>query len=131
MQHETTHNSLIHSTFTPPLWHCVRVSYNILRRTLRALPHTCNPRAGRAFLFLLVAASPALLLSCNSDVVSNHEYEALFSCTDSLAARCVELEIEVSDLKMYNDYLEAKLDSCEALEEWDLLTEEDYKLFEK
>ena len=61
-----------------------------------------------------MAASPALLLSCNSDVVSNHEYEALLSCTDSLAARCDELEIEVSDLKMYNDYLEAKLDSCEA-----------------
>ena len=78
-----------------------------------------------------MAASPALLLSCNSAVVSNHEYEALLSCTDSLAARCDELEIEVSDLKMYNDYLEAKLDSCEALEEWDLLTEEDYKLFEK
>lgn len=61
-----------------------------------------------------MAAFPALLLSCNSDVVSNHEYEAFFSCTDSLAARCVELEIEVSDLKMYNDYLESQLDSCEA-----------------
>ncbi len=114
MQHETTHNSLTHSAFTPPLSHCVRVSYNILRRTLRTLPRTCNPRVGRAFLFLLVAAFPALLLSCNSDVVSNHEYEALFSCTDSLAARCVELEIELSDLRLYSDYLESQLDSCEA-----------------
>ena len=53
MLQEKTHNTLIHRGFTPPLWHCVRVSYNILRGAFKTLPRTCNPRVGRVLPFML------------------------------------------------------------------------------
>lgn len=58
-----------------------------------------------------------LFLACDNNLVPRADYDAVLSRADSLEARCDSLKFEISDLKHYNDYLEAKLDSCETLEE--------------
>ena len=48
-------------------------------------------------------------ISCSNDVVTRAEYEAVVAYADSIEAKCIDLEFELMDLKLYNDYLEKEL----------------------
>ncbi len=64
----------------------------------------------------LVSFSPLALLvlfvtSSDSNLVPRSDYEAELVRADSFEARCDELEFEIMDLKLYNDYLETTIGS--------------------
>ena len=54
-----------------------------------------------------------LFLSCGNPAVPQADYDALQDYTKELEAENDSLQIENADLRLYNDYLEAKLDSLE------------------
>ncbi len=57
-----------------------------------------------------------LFLACDNTTVPQADYDALEDYTRVLEAENDSLQIENAELHLYNDYLEAKLDSCETLE---------------
>ncbi len=57
-----------------------------------------------------------LFLACDNATVPQADYDALEDYTRVLEAENDSLQIENAELHLYNDYLEAKLDSCETLE---------------
>ena len=50
-------------------------------------------------------------VACDNNVVSRAEYDAVVSRAESLEAQNDSLQFELSDLKLYNEYLEQKTDS--------------------
>ena len=62
---------------------------------------------------LPLAIVTLFLVSCDNEFVSRAEYNDALELIDSLEARNDELQFELSDLKLYNDYLEKTLDSLE------------------
>ena len=62
------------------------------------------------YIRIPLALLAMLFAACDNNVVSRAEYEAALSRADSLEARCDELELEVSDLRLYNEYLEGEGD---------------------
>ena len=54
-----------------------------------------------------------LFLACDNSVVSRAEYDALLSEKQQLETLNDSLLFENNDLKLYNDYLVAKLDSLQ------------------
>ena len=67
----------------------------------------------RSRYLLGIIAVVAFFVSCDSDHVSRAEYNAALLCADSLEAQNDELQLELSDLKLYNDYLEKTIDSLQ------------------
>ena len=63
------------------------------------------------YLPLALLALP--MASCDNNVVSRAEYDAVVARADSLEAQKDSLQFELQDLKLYNDYLEKTLDSLE------------------
>lgn len=62
--------------------------------------------------YILVPTALLLLfLSCDNHTVPQADYDALLVGKQELEAENDSLRFENSDLKLYNDYLEAKLDS--------------------
>lgn len=64
-------------------------------------------------LLLLSLVVTLFCYSCDNNFVSHAEYDAALSLADSLEAQNDELQFELSDLKLYNDYLEKKIDSLQ------------------
>ena len=54
-----------------------------------------------------------LFLSCGNPAVPRADYDALQDYTMELEAENDSLQFENADLQLYNDYLEAKIDSLE------------------
>jgi hypothetical protein len=52
-----------------------------------------------------------LFLACDNTSVPQADYDALEAYTKELEAENDSLQIENADLRLYNDYLEAALDS--------------------
>lgn len=61
-------------------------------------------------LILPLATTVLLFVSCDNELVSRAEYNDALELIDSLKAQNDELQFELSDLKLYNDYLEKKID---------------------
>ena len=53
------------------------------------------------------------LSACDNNVISRVEYNAVVAHAESLETQNDSLQFELSDLKLYNDYLENTLDSLE------------------
>ncbi len=64
-------------------------------------------------LVLILALITLLFSACDNNLVSRAEYDAVVSYAEELEARNDSLEFELADLKLYNDYLEKKLDTLE------------------
>ena len=62
----------------------------------------------RLFKFLPLAL---LFLACDNTCVPRADYDALEAYTKELEAENDSLRFENADLRLYNDYLEAELDS--------------------
>ena len=62
---------------------------------------------------MLLALLSLPFVACDNNVVSRAEYDAVVARADSLEAQNDSLQFELSDLKLYNDYLEKTLDSLE------------------
>lgn len=66
---------------------------------------------------LLKLLSLALLampfIACDNNVVPRAKYDAAVAYSEKLEARNDSLEFELSDLELYNEYLEKRLDSLE------------------
>ena len=60
------------------------------------------------YLPLALLALP--FVACDNNVVSRAEYDAVLSRAESLEAQNDSLQFEISDLKLYNEYLEQKTD---------------------
>ena len=54
-----------------------------------------------------------LFLACGNPAVPQADYDALQDYTKELEAENDSLQIENAELHLYNDYLEAKIDSLE------------------
>ncbi len=54
-----------------------------------------------------------MLSACDNNIVSRVEYDAVVSYAEELEARNDSLEFQLSDLELYNEYLEKRLDSLE------------------
>lgn len=54
-----------------------------------------------------------LFSACDNNLVARAEYDAVVSYAEELESRNDSLEFELADLKLYNDYLEKKLDTLE------------------
>lgn len=67
----------------------------------------------RSRYLLGIIAVVVFFVSCDNDHVSRAEYNAALLRADSLEAQNDELQIELSDLKLYNDYLEKTIDSLQ------------------
>ena len=67
----------------------------------------------RSRYLLGIIAVVVFFVSCDIDHVSRAEYNAALLRADSLEAQNDELQIELSDLKLYNDYLEKTIDSLQ------------------
>ena len=67
----------------------------------------------RFFKFMLLALFSLPFVACDNNIVSRAEYDAVVSYAEELEARNDSLEFELSDLRLYNDYLEKTLDSIE------------------
>ncbi len=52
-------------------------------------------------------------VACDNNVVSRAEYDAVVARADSLETQNDSLQFELSDLKLYNEYLEKTLDTLE------------------
>ena len=63
----------------------------------------------KKYSILLLSLLSTIFLACDNTTVSRAEYEEALSRADSLEARCDELELELSDLRLYNDYLEGEM----------------------
>ena len=64
-------------------------------------------------LILSLVAVALFCSSCDNNYVSCEKYNAALSRADSLEAQNDSLQFELSDLKLYNDYLKKTLDSLE------------------
>ena len=64
-------------------------------------------------LILPLATAVLFFISCDNEFVSRTEYKAALSRADSLEAQNDSLQFELSDLKLYNEYLEKALDTLE------------------
>lgn len=71
----------------------------------------------RHLKYLPLAFLALPLVSCDNNLVPRVDYDALLAERDALEAENDSLQIENAELHLYNYYLEAKLDSCETLEE--------------
>lgn len=67
----------------------------------------------RFIKFMLLALLSLPFVACDNNVVSRAEYEAVVARADSLEAQNDSLQFELSDLKLYNEYLEKTLDTLE------------------
>jgi hypothetical protein len=67
----------------------------------------------RFIKFMLLALLSLPFVACDNNVVSRAEYEAVVARADSLEAPNDSLQFELSDLKLYNEYLEKTLDTLE------------------
>lgn len=56
-----------------------------------------------------------LFVSCDNNVVSRVEYDAVAAHADSLEAQNDSLQFELQDIKLYNDYLEKTVDSLQTV----------------
>ena len=65
----------------------------------------------RFIKYLPLALLSLPFVACDNNVVSRAEYDAVVSRAESLEAQNDSLQFELSDLKLYNDYLEQKIDS--------------------
>ena len=65
----------------------------------------------RLIIPLALVALP--FVACDNNVVSRAEYDAVVSRAESLEAQNDSLQFELSDLKLYNEYLEKTLDTLE------------------
>ena len=63
------------------------------------------------YLPLALLALP--FVACDNNVVSRAEYDAVVSRAESLESQNDSLQFELSDLKLYNEYLEKTLDTLE------------------
>lgn len=63
------------------------------------------------YLPLALLALP--FVACDNNVVSRAEYDAVVSRAERLEAQNDSLQFELSDLKLYNEYLEKTLDTLE------------------
>ena len=63
------------------------------------------------YLPLALLALP--FVACDNNVISRAEYDAVVSRAESLETQNDSLQFELSDLKLYNEYLEKTLDSFE------------------
>lgn len=54
-------------------------------------------------------------VSCDNNVVSRVEYDAVAAHADSLEAQNDSLQFELQDIKLYNDYLEKTVDSLQTV----------------
>lgn len=61
----------------------------------------------------LIIPLTLMMASCDRGVVSVGEYEGMRSRAESLQAENDSLQFELSDLKLYNEYLEKTLDTLE------------------
>ena len=64
-------------------------------------------------LILPLALLALFFVACDNNVVSRAEYDAVVARADSLEAQNDSLQFELSDLKLYNEYLEKTLDTLE------------------
>ena len=64
-------------------------------------------------LIIPLALVALLFVACDNNVVPRAEYDAVVARADSLEAQNDSLQFELSDLKLYNEYLEKTLDSLE------------------
>jgi hypothetical protein len=64
-------------------------------------------------LLNLLPISLMMLSACDNNIVSRVEYDAVVSYAEELEARNDSLEFQLSDLELYNEYLEKRLDSLE------------------
>ena len=62
---------------------------------------------------MLLALLSLPFVACDNNVVSRAEYDAVVARADSLEAQNDSLQFELSDLKLYNEYLEKALDTLE------------------
>lgn len=67
----------------------------------------------RFIKYLPLALLSLSFVACDNNVVSRAEYDAVVSRADSLEAQNDSLQFELSDLKLYNEYLEKALDTLE------------------
>lgn len=67
----------------------------------------------RFIKFMLLALLSLPFVACDNNVVSRAEYDAVVARADSLEAQNDSLQFELSDLKLYNEYLEKTLDTLE------------------
>ena len=67
----------------------------------------------RFIKYLPLALLSLPFVACDNNVVSRAEYDAVVSRAESLEAQNDSLQFELSDLKLYNEYLEKTLDSLE------------------
>ena len=67
----------------------------------------------RFIKYLPLALLSLSFVACDNNVVSRAEYDAVLSRAESLEAQNDSLQFELSDLKLYNEYLEKTLDSLE------------------
>ena len=68
---------------------------------------------GRFVKYLPLALLSLPFVACDNNVVSRAEYDAVVSQAESLEAQNDSLQFELSDLKLYNEYLEKTLDTIE------------------
>ena len=62
---------------------------------------------------MLLALLSLPFVACDNNVVSRAEYDAVVARADSFEAQNDSLQFELSDLKLYNEYLEKTLDTLE------------------
>ena len=62
---------------------------------------------------MLLALLSLPFVACDNNVLSRAEYDAVVARADSLEAQNDSLQFELSDLKLYNEYLEKALDTLE------------------
>ena len=62
---------------------------------------------------MLLALLSLPFVACDNNVLSRAEYDAVVARADSLEAQNNSLQFELSDLKLYNEYLEKTLDTLE------------------
>lgn len=67
----------------------------------------------RFIKFMLLALLSLPFVACDNNVVSRAEYDAVVARADSLEAQNDSLQFELSDLNLYNEYLEKTLDTLE------------------
>lgn len=67
----------------------------------------------RFFKFMPLALFSLPFVACDNNVVPRADYDAVVARADSLEAQNDSLQFELSDLKLYNEYLEKTLDTLE------------------
>lgn len=67
----------------------------------------------RFIKFMLLALLSLPFVACDNNVLSRAEYDAVVARADSLEAQNDSLQFELSDLKLYNEYLEKALNTLE------------------